>query len=285
MSGVSAKVILDSLGHNGTRLTTIEVRLHRFVLAELNTHRMFSRNSASSRAIPIARQIESVLLDPAIPLSWGSNKPGMQAGDELPEEEIEKCVAEWLHARDSAVESAEVLSQIGLHKQVVNRLLEPFMWHTVVISSTEWRNFFEQRCNPLAQPEMRAAAEAIQRAYVNSAPAQRTIHAPYTTGHEQGHLPSTTLQAISVARCARVSYMTHGDTEVNIRKDIDLYRRLTSAQPPHWSPLEHVATSITGMGGVHPGNFQGEWLQLRHHFKALKQIERELAAAYPVVGK
>ena len=285
MSGVSAKVILDSLGRNGQdRLTTMEVRLHRYVLAEFNTHRVFSRNSSSSRAIPIARVIENVLLDPAMPLSWGSNKPGMQAGAELSDEDIALCQQRWLEARDAAVEAAEALSTLGLHKQVANRLLEPFAWHTIVVTSSEWENFFAQRCHKDAQPEMRAAAEAMRHAFLNSGPSARLHHVPYTTAIEQGSLPATTLMAASAARCARVSYMTHGDTEPNIRKDVDLYRRLANpgpGAPPHWSPMEHVASSVAIPGGRHPGNFQGEWLQLRHHFKQLKQIERELEVNFP----
>lgn len=274
-SGVTAVVIADSMSHNSTRLITVEARIHRFVLAEANTHRVFSRNSSSSRAIPISRMIESVMLDPAMPISWGSNKPGMQAGDELSDSDTDKAKAAWLDARDAAVEAAEKLSTIGLHKQVANRLLEPFMWHTVLISSCEWGNFFEQRCSPLAQPEMKAAADAIKWAIDHSGPAPAAHHLPYITPFERGKLTLQEQMACSVARCARVSYLTHGDTDLNVEKDIALYKRLVTANPPHWSPLEHVATSANGW--PHPGNFMGDWLQLRHHFKQLKTIERELA--------
>lgn len=279
-TGVQAKVIMDSLSNSDTRLVTMEVRFHRFVLPELNTHRRFTRSSGSSRAIPVTKMMQSALLDPAMPLSWGSNRPGMQAGAELSDSEIEVCQAAWLQARDNAVNSVEQLHGLGLHKQTTNRLLEPFLWHSAVISSTEYENFFSQRCHPDAQPEIQALANAMRYAYQHSAPSRRNTHTPYTTLQEQQELPMSTLRAISVARCARVSYMTHGDTEPNVRKDVQLYRRLTSAVPPHWSPLEHVADSVTGFG-TNLGNFDGDWLQLRHSFRTQKLVERELNANYP----
>jgi len=137
VSKPTASVIADSTSPSRTRLTTLEVRLHRFVLAELNTHRVFSRNSASSRAIPIAKQIERVLTDPAVPLEYGSKRTGMQAGPPLDGDALVEAQQVWLAARDSAVAAAQDLLRLGVHKQVANRLLEPFMWHTVIVSSTD----------------------------------------------------------------------------------------------------------------------------------------------------
>lgn len=262
----SAIVVADSLNERGDRrLTTMEVTMHRFVLAEFNTHRVFSRNSASSRAIPIAKRIRSVVDDPAMPLEWGANQAGMQAGELLPAETRAKCIAEWLVARDAAVASVAALDSLGLHKQVANRLLEPFLWHTVIVSSTEWDNFFRQRCSPLAQPEIRLVAEAMRDALAASKPrllAADEWHTPYVQPDEEYLWPLSTRQMISVARCARVSYLTH-DGRRDVARDVDLYDRLISATPPHASPFEHVARSQRLSEAKAPGNFEG-WSQLRH---------------------
>lgn len=278
--GTSAKVIADSVSQWGDRLTTMEVTLHRFVLAELNTHRDFSRNSASSRAIPYRKQVKRLEENPAVPAEWRYNQRGMQGGDEMSPNEADAAELHWLKARDAAVKHADKLDAMGVHKSIVNRLLEPFMWHTVIISSTRWDNFFTQRASELAQPEIRVAAELMLDEYKNSVPREtpRTNwHLPYITDEDVDdvqdllidqdyeermdwwYLVDDELKKISTARCARVSYLTH-DGNRDIQKDIDLYGFLTSANPPHWSPLEHVATPQKD--NVY-GNFDG-WLQLRH---------------------
>lgn len=123
--GFAAKVVQDSVSPNGVRLTTMEARFPRIILAELNTHRMFSRNSASSRAIPVTRMMEQVRTDPFIPVHFGKNQPGMQANAEL-EGDARKCAEEaWLAASVDALRYAQVLLDLGLHKQITNRLLEP----------------------------------------------------------------------------------------------------------------------------------------------------------------
>ena len=145
---ISAKIICDSLNEFGDRLTTMEVVFPRMILSELNTHRLFSRNSASSRAIPFNKMVESVKNNPFIPIAWQKDHKGMQ-GTEYKEgsSEIQLCINKWLDARDSAVESATLLNQIeGVTKQLCNRLLEPFMYHKVLITATEWDNFFKLRC-------------------------------------------------------------------------------------------------------------------------------------------
>ena len=267
MSQPAARVIADSTSPSGTRLTTLEVRLHRFVLAELNTHRVFSRNSASSRAIPIAKQIERVLNDPALPLEYGSKRAGMQAGPPLEGDALAGAQQVWLEARDHAVAAAQELLRLGVHKQVANRLLEPFMWHTVIVSSTDWDGFWTQRCSPLAQPEIRAAAEAMRDAVCASTPTPRASgdwHLPYITEEdraEAGHAPET-LRRVSAARCGRVSYLTQ-DGRRDLDEDLQLYDRFVTADPPHASPLEHVATPATASDSQQLGNLRG-WRQLRH---------------------
>ena len=261
---VSAKIILDSIPpayFPQTRLTTMEVNIHRFVLAELNTHRVFSRNSASSRAIPIQKRIDEVRTNPALPLSWGKNQSGMSAAEELSPEDIEICKRHWINASENAIYTAQILSKLGLHKQVANRILEPFLWHKVIITSTEWDNFFSQRCHPAAQPEIRAAAEAMQKALKESAPAVRNWHLPYITPEEIEQETQSDCRKMSVARCARVSYLNH-DGQYSKEKDLELYNKLISAKPPHLSPLEHVAYATNG-DDRYPSNFDPAWAQLR----------------------
>lgn len=264
MTTPSAKVVLDSISPAGDRLITFEGTMHRFVLAEFNTHRAFSRNSASSRAIPVKKQLDRVMHDPAIPVEWGKNQAGMQANELLSDLDAQAAMDWWYGARDHAVRAVFFLDRLGLHKQVANRLLEPFMWHTVVFTTTMagLENFFAQRCtrfSPLAQPEMRAFADAVFEAYELSSPTlicDDEWHTPYIQSDEQ-HLVVQDKMFVSAARCARVSYLTH-DGVRDLVKDLDLYDKLISAKPAHWSPLEHVATPGEGLG-----NFEG-WVQLRH---------------------
>ena len=265
----AAKVIADSISPHGDRLTTFEVTFHRWVLAEFNTHRVLSRNSASSRAIPVEKQIARLLDDPAIPVEWGVNRPGMQATELLDEPESAEAEKIWLSARDQAVEHAMKLMDMGVHKQITNRLLEPFMYHTVIATGVAWQNFFEQRCSALAQPEIRVAAEMMREVYLDSEPQALGFdewHTPYIQPDEDFDIEIA--KKVSVARCARVSYLTH-DGVRDVAKDLELFERLTDANPMHASPLEHVATprGTRRAGGF--GNFVG-WKQYRH------EIEREL---------
>lgn len=273
----NARVILDSISSAGHRLTTLEVTFHRFVLAEFNTHRMFSRNSASSRAIPIEKQLFRVRTDLAYPIEWGRNQKGMQAGLSFEGREAWECRYLWAKAADAACQTVEALQDVGdfgLHKQVANRLLEPFMWQTVLVTATEWQNFFRQRCHPDAQPEMRVAAQAMYDAYLASTPVELDDgdwHTPLIQPDEI-FVPMERRQ-ISTGRCARVSYMTHEGVR-DPGKDLELFDRLANQQPPHASPLEHIATPWHSnvqhipMGGrVYTvpklGNFLG-WAQSRH---------------------
>jgi thymidylate synthase ThyX len=282
-----ARVLLDSVSPDGHRLTTIEVTCHRFVLAEFNTHRVFSRNSASSRAIPVAKQIEKVRKHPAIPVVFPAEQKGMQGGEALSDALLDTAESVWRHGANSAVEHAEALVDLGVHKSVVNRFLEPFLWHTIIVSATDWEGFWRQRCSSDAQPEIRVAAEAMKAAYNASTPtplAHGEWHTPLIQPDEDEvfwadlclsqwtDLSGAELRKrVSTARCARVSYLTH-DGKRDIEADLTLYDRLVTADPGHWSPLEHVATPcgntayVPGAANVihvHPGNFTG-WDQHRH---------------------
>lgn len=255
----SARVLLDSISETGTRLTTMEVTFPRFVLPEWNTHRVFSRNSSSSRAVPTSKLIERALLEPAMPAEWGRNKAGMSASEELGEEEARQAQALWLEARDAAVAQARKLQDLKVHKQVLNRILEPFLWHTVIVTATEWGNFFELRCSPNAQPEIREAAMLMRDALANSQPTlvrDGGWHLPLMQDDERG-LDIDEQKKISAARCARVSYLTH-EGKRDVEKDLELCERLQNDR--HLSPFEHVATPA-GDDAFH-ANFRG-WVQMR----------------------
>lgn len=299
---IKAEVICDSVSPCGTRLTTFVVTFHRFVLAEFNTHRVFSRNSASSRAIPIEKMLDRVRENPALPVAWGMNKPGMQAGAELPDGAIDWCKVQWEYAAQQARLAVQALHSAYLHKQVANRLLEPFNWHTAVVTAVDFDNFFWQRCHPDAQPEMKAAADAMQLAYYRSTPKQLAIgewHLPFVQPHERSGLCIDTLKQISVARCARVSYEQHDGSRA-LSKDVELYDRLVNGS--HWSPFEHVATPCTHIKEIDwyyegaeleddnetlalhlvcrlTGNFGRGWHQFRKSFK--EENRRDFVPNHP----
>ena len=269
-------VTVDRIGKCGTEPTfdlEISGDYPNFLANGVVVHN--SRNSASSRAIPVKKQLERVKNDLAYPLVWPAEKPGMQGGESLSDAEAAMARLHWTEAMHAAVEYAEKLLELGVHKSVTNRLLEPFMWHTVIVSSTEWENFFDLRCNPLAQPEIQASAYAMKKAYRDSIPTLLTEgewHLPYVLEDERGY-PVSLLRKISSARCARVSYLTH-DGERNLDKDLELFNRLASADPAHSSPMEHVARPIRKMEYISRGNFKG-WQQFRHEVERVKEEERE----------
>lgn len=272
---ISAKVILDSVSSNDIRLTTLQLRYPRMIHSEFMTHRVFSRNASSSRAIPVERLIEDVERDPATPVWWGKNQAGMQAREELsdvaewpiPDSPRQQAIWRWKRACAMAVEQAREMHKLGAHKQIVNRIIESYCHINVVVTATEWANFFALRCHPDAQPEMRALAEAMREAMAASTPtllkADRRSgirwHVPYVDWDADGkrlndHLdlggrrgaPETALIMnglirLSVARCARVSYLTHEGKEPTIEADLALYDRLMAAEPLHASPAEHQA--------------------------------------------
>lgn len=262
----SAKVIADSASPQGGRLTTLQLRYPRFIHSEFMTHRAFSRNASSSRAIPVERLIRDVLDDPVEPSFWGKNRRDA-----------------WAHAREGAVRMARAFAKAGYHKQIVNRLLEPFCHINAVVTATQWSNFFALRIRADAQPKMRMLAEAMQTAMNLSTP--RLLrpgewHLPYFDSEKDDvgnwlgsrckpiELAQETCIKISVARCARVSYLTQDGKKPTIEEDMALHDRLLGAQPIHASPAEHQATpddydDLTGWAHPHlHGNLRG-WCQFR----------------------
>ena len=159
MKKIEAKIIADSISPQGKRITTYLLTYPRFIHGELMTHRLFSRNSASSRAIPFEKMVKMVEEDPFIPIAWQKDHKGMQGTEYFTNERVSnysidldgnettyQLEEEWLEAKNNAVEQAKNMNELGLTKQLCNRLLEPFMWHTVLVTATEWENFFELRC-------------------------------------------------------------------------------------------------------------------------------------------
>jgi thymidylate synthase ThyX len=265
----SARILADSLAPSGVRLTTMQVCFPRFLLPEWNTHRMLSRNAASSRAIPVRKLLEQVESEPFIPEYWGANKPGMQATEELSERDASDARATWLLALDAACDHARVLMSLGAHKQLANRLLEPFSWCTVIVSATTWENLFALRCHADAQPEFRRIACMMRDELGISTPRALAIgewHLPLMPDLEQLIAEDYPLDArarISAARCARVSYLTH-DGQRAPASDLELSRRLIEAG--HMSPFEHVAQPSQA-SHTRSGNFHG-WYQYRKRLES-----------------
>jgi hypothetical protein len=257
---ISATIIEDSINESGHRLTTMECTFHRFILPEVNTYRMWSRNAASSRAIPLKRRIQEVLENPAIPVEWGKNQRGMVAEQELASDKASECISTWIEASYAAADYAQILESIGLHKQIASRILEPFIWHTSVISATDFSNCFEQRIHKDAQPEFRELSIKMKEALDSSNPKivhSGEWHLPYISTEEKQDFDIEDLKKISVARVARSSYLNQNKKDFD--SDRQLYERLISADPPHLSPFEMIATPSDQA----LGNFNG-WQQLRH---------------------
>lgn len=262
----SCKVLADSVSPEGSRLTTMELTYPRCIHSEFMTHRRFSRNAASSRAIPIEKMIKAVEDDPFVPKHWGQNQKGMQAGQEVDTEGRAQAVKSWLAARDYALIFVTRLNEVGIHKQIVNRLLEPFSWITVICSGTEdaWANFFALRVHTMAEPHLQIIARKAFAAYHTSAPAFLNFghwHLPLVGFEGDEHLSDEDRPKISAARCARVSYLTHEGVR-DVQADKDLFDRLAGSRPIHASALEHPAVCRpVDQGGS--GNFAPGWGQLR----------------------
>lgn len=266
---IEAKIIADSISEAGARITTVQCCYPRFIHSELMTHRAFSRNAMSSRAVPLSKMIEQVDTDPAMPVHWGKNQPGMQAREELDETAKKAAKYLWGTAARKAADMADEMAALGLHKQVANRILEPFQWMHTLITATEWQNFFDLRCHSDAQPEMQALAYAIYRTMQASTPRVLGVgdwHLPYVSVGEQNDSYITDLRKVSAARCARVSYLRHDGVVPRLQDDLDLFERLAGSAPIHASPLEHQATPMPDPLGA-SRNFRG-WRQFREAFES-----------------
>jgi thymidylate synthase ThyX len=272
---IKAELIKDSVSPAGVRLSTFVLTYPRFIHAEFMTHRMLSRNASSSRAIPVHKFMEAITQNPAMPISFSKNCKGMQAKEAI--ENQDDAIKIWLEARDAMMGFVQRLSDLGVHKQHANRLLEPFQHITVIASATDWANFFGLRCHPDAQPEFQALASDMWSIYSSQQPKELIEgewHLPFVTDEEFNELRRLfmgtesdyfdllkTLTKRSVARCARVSYNTHDGSANTIEKDVELYDRLVAGEPLHASPTEHQAMALAD-GNRRSGNFNG-WSQYR----------------------
>ena len=290
MTNITAKIIADSVSAiNERRITTFELEYPRFIHSEFMTHRMISKNSASSRAIPVKAMLDNIQSNPAIPCHWGKNQAGMQANEEhnaevMPlsiifalqahlrasEKDVIAILREknpdafspkgaWLSAQAIACNQAEEFANAGYHKQIVNRLTEPFQMIKVVATATEWDNFFWLRKHADAQPEIRILAEKMWQAMQDSVP--ETLypdewHTPYvdherdkngTLIYKTGGLvvSSEVAVKISSSMCAQVSYRK---ADESLEKALTVYKRLVESKPVHASPFEHQATPMPRFG-------------------------------------
>lgn len=268
-----AKIIECSTTEAGKKVTTFQLCYPRFIHSEVLTHRVFSRNAMSSRAIPVAKMLRQVWESPASPIHWGANQPGMQAKAELVGWRLTGVKLLWSTAAILAASVAWGMDKLGAHKQLANRVLEPFQWMRTIVTATEWDNFYELRNHPDAQPEFQHLAKLMQVAHSSAIP--RLLkpgewHLPYVSESERAmnallDLPDD-LRKVSGARCARVSYLTHDGQKPDIAVDLKLFIRLVGSRPIHASPLEHQCTP----GTSDTGNLVG-WTQYR------KLWEKEVA--------
>lgn len=261
-NGIEATMIEDSY-YKDSRISTMQLKYHRYIHGEVMTHRVFSRNASSSRAIPVKTMLKQVWNDPAIPVHWGANQPGMQAKLEL--SGVKRFLARtvWKLAAKVACISAWAMTKIGLHKQIANRILEPWQFIHVIVTSTEWENFFLLRDHPDAQPEIKELARLMKTALARSIPIYRgpgQWHLPYLSDEERNSFSTEDCIKMSVARCARVSYLTHDGKNPSVGKDIALHDKLVVSEPLHASPAEHQASP--GHSQVFYKNFRG-WDQYR----------------------
>lgn len=257
----SAKVIKHSIS-GGTELITVEVEFHRFILPEVNTHRVFSRNYQSSRAVPVEKMIAQVRANPALPIHWGKNQKGMQAQKECDtnlEVQVggdifqENREAAWALAAFDSSRYAEAYHEAGYHKQIVNRLLEPFMWTKGIITATKdgWYSFFTLRSHKDAQPEIKLLSDKIKEAISNSSGdvlGEGEWHLPYIDSVEDFDSLEDAIK-VSASCCAQVSYRTLDTSLEKAKKIYDMLnlpeKGIFKEDPPHFSPCEHIAMAST----------------------------------------
>lgn len=288
----AARIVLDTVAESGKRITTIAATYPLIIHNEFLTHRALARNSASSRAIPYRKDNAKITLrnqvldNPFVPIKWGAEQKGMQTGESI--EAPALATHEWLKARDAAIAQADALFDLGVHKSLINRVVEPYRWMTTVMTATEWENFFRLRCHADAEIHLRTIAELIRDVKKASTPQSpielncsqepfnaetegdlidRQWHLPFVTNHDLVELTrdfsAHDIVRISVARCARVSYLTH-DGSRDPGKDLELFDRLMDGSGfGHYSPMEHVAMAADA--AVRSGPFVG-WEQYRKRF-------------------
>lgn len=247
-----ATVIADSKSPiDGARITTLELVYPRYIHSELLTHRSFSRSASSSRATPISVLVAEAR-DPVFFDEIYVNKPGMQGTEPLDFTKVVAFRNDWVDLANYVADWVEEKSACyNIHKQTLNRVLEPFTRIRTLVTATDWDNFFKLRLDGAAQPEMRSLALAMRDAMAESTPVETNVHKPYAVSHDPDPVKC------AVARCARVSYMRLDGRPNNAEDDVRLYEHLRASG--HMSPFEHVAYAEAG----HHANFTG-WRSLRN---------------------
>lgn len=284
---IAAKIIKDSVNAaTGDRLTTFLLKYPRFIHSELMTHRVFSRNAASSRAIPVEKIMAEVVANPAMPVYWGANQKGMQADIELPPEAVAKAQEIWKDIGAALTQQAARLAHIevngtvySLHKQISNRVMESHMHMLTLVTATEYRNFFALRAHKDAQPEFQCLAYKMLGLYLHSEPQQvapMAWHIPFDDFMPEGISTKEQLQ-ISTARSARTSYKTI-EGKIDQAKDIEMFNRLLG--PGHWSPFEHCGKAQPPEFRGSSGNFTGGWYQYRKQFPEENRTETDLKSLW-----
>lgn len=256
------KIIADSVSAIGSRLTTFELTFWRPLLPELNRHRALSQCVRSSRAVPTETLIKEILESPWGPGEWGKKQRGMVAEEVITNpQQLSTINYLWYNIAKASCDIASALCSADIHQQNVNRILEPFSCTHVVVSGTDWSNFFKLRCAPDAEPNFRKMALLMQSKLEENTPTEvgwDEWHMPYVSKEEKETLKPNVCRKISAARCARVSYKLY-DGSTNIDQDLKLYDKLVANK--HYSPLEHVATPVE-IWDYHRSNFKN-WNQLR----------------------
>lgn len=250
--GIRAAVLAHSVSAvSGKQLVTFLVDFPRFVLAEFLTHRLYSRNGASSRAIPVAKSIERVTYQPVVPIHFGQNKAGMTAEQEVDEHSQKRAKVVWSTIRKQAIYASEELAALGIHKQVTNRVLEPFSYMRMVVTATELDNFFWLRLHEHADPHINELARVMLFALQESVPTALQpgdYHVPffgngYWTPEIETHYSVTAQQAIehSMSCCAQTSYRK---LDMSTEKTEDIIKKLFGGDRAHSSVSEHQATPM-----------------------------------------
>jgi hypothetical protein len=273
-----AHIIADSLHPNGRdRLTTMEIVLPRPFLSEVNTHRVLSRNSESSRAKPPERRIAEINDGLGWVPTFGGRVAGMGQGD-LDDETQHKARGIWTTARSYCVNAAQQLIELGVDKSHINRLLEPFVWQRVLVTADDWSNFLALRTHEDAAPEMQAIAHLMAAALRNSTPRplrRGEWHLPYTTERERRKHGPLELLALSTGRCALISYDNLLKDET-MMETLGRFNRLTGSG--HMSPAEHQARPRKRREPRRlRGNFSGDWVQHRKTLRNEDRFDRVLA--------
>lgn len=251
----NVNIIADTL-FNKIRATTYELEYPRYIHAEVMTHRLFSRNAASSRAIPIEKMIEQATHNTVMPI-WTANQSGMQGEVIKHGRTIQRANELMLNGLSAMCAVAEGLEKLGIHKQNANRYLEPFQNIKVVLTATEFENFFNLRYHKDAQPEIQQLAMQMFAEYHRSIPRKATGNNVNNDSVNAWHLPYAdgitdleTAQKVSASCCAQVSYRKNDASE---EKAEIVYDRLVGGEPLHASPFEHQCTwgSETSKGNLH----------------------------------